>query len=66
MINSANAGITADIYDVNDIKEKLLFLITNFRNGGLKFKTDTKYIENFEYKRLTSELAGLFDSVSVE
>lgn len=63
IIEKARAGISADIHNIADIKEKFLFLITRLKNGDFSFESDKKYIMNFEYKKLTSKLAGLFDTV---
>jgi len=62
-LKESGVGFFADPRNPEDIARALLQLYEEHRNGGIGVKPNWDFIRRFERKRLTSELARVFDSL---
>lgn len=61
LVRKSKIGIVAHTDDVSKIKESIIDYYKKWENKCLNFEPDRNVIEQFERKRLTEELAKLFD-----
>ena len=64
LIKKSGCGILVDHNDTQKIKKEILNCYNRFKEGRLKAEPNRDFIAQFERKRLTHQLATIFDELS--
>lgn len=66
IIRDTHSGIIVEPTDYQKIKEAILNLYEQYRNGKLEVESDINLIQRYERKTLTGQLAKIFDDLLLE
>jgi len=65
VLKAYGAGYVAAPDDLNTVKESIMALFTNWKQNKIKVP-DQAYVQQFDRKKLTKELAKVFDTLSYQ
>ena len=63
LIKEANAGVIVEPEDISAIKSSILSMYSSYKDGSLVFNGDDNMINGYERKKLTMQLAQVFDEI---
>jgi glycosyltransferase involved in cell wall biosynthesis len=64
LIRNARAGIIVPPDDISQITQRLVGMYQQWQNGQLSIEPDKNLIQTFERRKLTGQLAGIFNDLS--
>lgn len=64
LVKESNVGLLADVDDVNAIKRNIMSFYEQWDKGGIEYQPVKKVVERYERRKLTQQLAIIFDRIS--
>jgi glycosyltransferase involved in cell wall biosynthesis len=64
LIHRAHSGVIVPPTDIDKIIDQLVSLFHLWQNGQLSIEPDLNFIQTFERRHLTGQLAGIFDQIT--